>query len=279
EDNGVPFLALQFLHGETLQDRLNREHRLPAAEVVRIGREMAAALGAAHAIDLVHRDIKPANVWLEAGSGRVKVLDLGLARLADDATNLTRTGVVVGTPAFMAPEQARGQAVDGRADLFSLGVVLYVAATGVRPFNGPDTMAILTSLALDHPPSPHELQPDIPVELSDLIMRLLAKDPDQRLASAAELAQALAAVKTSAGVSNLWSEQDVVVRAPSPSRTGPSWRTIAIAAGLLVALVGGVILLAIILMQTDKGTLIVEVDGDADVRFKNGELHIYDEKG
>src|SRR5262249_51074143 len=107
----------------------------------------------------------------------------------------------------------------------------------------------------------------------------LAKDPDQRLASAAELAQALAAVKTSAGVSNLWTEQDVVVRAPSPSRTGPSRRTIAIAASVLLALVGGIILLAIILMETDKGTLIVEVDGDADVRFKNGELHIYDEKG
>jgi serine/threonine protein kinase len=137
EERGVPFFAMEQLEGESLHDRLRREAPLPAAEVLRIAREAAEGLAAAHARGLIHRDVKPANLWLEiqpgepgasasgGHGGRVKVLDFGLARsAAGDEPHLTQTGVVVGTPAYMAPEQARGEVPDQRSDLFSLGCVL-----------------------------------------------------------------------------------------------------------------------------------------------------------
>ncbi len=115
EDRGVLFLAMPLLRGETLEDRLKREPKPPTAEVLRIGREMAEGLDAAHSHGLIHRDVKPSNVWLEAGRGRVKVLDFGLARVQDESENqLTQDGLVMGTPAFMAPEQAWGKPVDAR---------------------------------------------------------------------------------------------------------------------------------------------------------------------
>ena len=124
EDRGVPFVAMQFLEGEPLDERLKREGRLSVAEVVRIGRETAEGLAAAHDKGLIHRDIKPANIWLEGKKGRVKILDFGLARAAADDSHLTQTGAILGTPAYMAPEQAGGEKVDPRCDLFSLGCVL-----------------------------------------------------------------------------------------------------------------------------------------------------------
>ncbi|MDW8263686.1 MAG: serine/threonine-protein kinase, partial [Phycisphaerales bacterium] len=132
EADGRPFMAMQMLLGETLERRLERDGRLPVAEAARIGREVALGLAAAHAKGIIHRDIKPANIWLEAGTGRVKLLDFGLA-LPRDSVHLTRSGFVIGTPAFMSPEQARGEPLDARSDLFSLGVVLYLATTGERP--------------------------------------------------------------------------------------------------------------------------------------------------
>jgi serine/threonine protein kinase len=124
EANGVPFIALEFLEGAPLDKYLKNKGALPLALALRIAREMAEGLAAAHQQGLIHRDIKPGNVWLEAPKGRVKILDFGLARAAADDTHLTQSGAIVGTPAFMAPEQARGEKVDGRCDLFSLGVVL-----------------------------------------------------------------------------------------------------------------------------------------------------------
>ncbi len=124
EDRGVPYLAMQLLQGEALDERLKRDPVLPTAEVLRIGREIAEGLAAAHERGLIHRDIKPANIWLEGGRGKVKILDFGLARVVGDTSNLTHSGTIVGTPAYMAPEQARGGHVDARCDLFSLGAVL-----------------------------------------------------------------------------------------------------------------------------------------------------------
>jgi predicted Zn finger-like uncharacterized protein len=120
EDRGVPFLAMEFLKGEPLDSRLKREEKLPIPEVLRIGREVAEALAAAHATGLIHRDIKPGNIWLEAPRTRVKILDFGLARAAQQDAGLTQQGAIVGTPAYMAPEQARGEKIDARCDLFSL---------------------------------------------------------------------------------------------------------------------------------------------------------------
>ena len=178
EDRGIPFLAMEFLEGEPLDTRLNRDHKLSIRETVRIGRQIAEGLAAAHDKGLIHRDIKPANIWLDASAGaRVKILDFGLARTLADDVHLTHSGAIVGTPTYMAPEQARGDIVDHRCDLFSLGVVLYRMTTGRLPFRGDSTMAVLTSLAVDQPPAPGSMVGDLPAELSDLIMQLLSKDP------------------------------------------------------------------------------------------------------
>jgi hypothetical protein len=209
EARGVPFLAMELLEGETLEARLRREGRLPLAEVLRIGREAAEGLAAAHGRGLVHRDVKPANIWLETRAGepggssprcRVKLLDFGLARAASGSDHGTQPGVIVGTPSYMAPEQARGEAVDARSDLFSLGCVLYDMATGQPPFRGKDTLAVLSALATEEPPPPHELRPELPPALSDLVMRLLAKDPGGRPAGAEAVAQGLRGLQGGAGV-------------------------------------------------------------------------------
>ena len=185
EDRGVPYLAMQFLRGETLEDRLERAGgRLPLAEVLRIGREIAEGLAAAHARGLVHRDVKPANVWLEEGRGRVRIVDFGLARGSEPDAQFTQAGAVIGTPAYMAPEQASGEAVDARCDLFSLGAVLYRASTGESPFGGRDTLSVLHALATRTPTPPHRLVPSLPRMFSGLVMRLLAKDPADRPQSA-----------------------------------------------------------------------------------------------
>jgi serine/threonine protein kinase len=196
EDRGVPFLAMQLLHGETLEDRLKRVGGLlPLPEVLRIGREILEGLAAAHARGLVHRDIKPANVWLEQGRGRVRIVDFGLARGAEPDAQFTHAGTVIGTPAYMAPEQANGAVVDARCDLFSLGTVLYRAATGQAPFAGRDTLSVLSALATRTPVPPHRIVPSLPRLFSGLVMRLLAKDPADRPQSAREVVQAIEALE------------------------------------------------------------------------------------
>jgi serine/threonine protein kinase len=210
-DCGIPFLAMELLEGEALEDRLQREGRLPVPEVLRIGRQVAEGLAATHARGLVHRDVKPANIWLEeAGvppsggerrppeggtpTGRVKLFDFWLVRSLADQTHRTRKGAIVGTPAYMAPEQARGEGVDHRCDLFSLGCVLYRMATGELPFKGPDVLALIGALALETPPAPRERNHAIPAALSELILRMLAKKPEDRPATAQAVADALAAL-------------------------------------------------------------------------------------
>ncbi len=204
EDRGVPYLAMPFLKGESLEQRLQRERQLSVADSVCIGRQIAEGLAAAHKNELIHRDIKPGNIWLEAQDDPrqprdgVKILDFGLARAAaGDDVHLTKTGTILGTPAYMAPEQARGVKVDSRCDLFSLGAVLYRMLTGTLPFKGTDTMSQLMSLAEDTPRPVRELNAAVPPSLADLVMRLLAKDPMQRPASGRVVADALAALEES----------------------------------------------------------------------------------
>jgi formylglycine-generating enzyme required for sulfatase activity len=190
EDCGAPFIVMPFLKGEPLDGRLQRDGKLPVPEVLRIGREIAKGLAVAHAAGLIHRDIKPANVWLEAPEDRVKILDFGLARPAQDG-GLTQQGAIIGTPAYMAPEQSRGETVDARCDLWSLGVVLYRMCTGQLPFQGSDTISTLLAVVTHNPPPPAQLNAEVPPVLSDLVMRLLEKDPAQRIASAAEVVAVL----------------------------------------------------------------------------------------
>ena len=200
EADGTPYIAMPLLRGETLADRINRAGRLPLAEVLRIGRETAEGLSAAHEQRLIHRDIKPSNLWLEGKRGRVKILDFGLARAveAGEDAHLTGTGVTLGTPAYMAPEQARGENVDARCDLFSLGCVLYQMATGALPFQGNNVLTILHALANETPRAPRELNPELPAELGELITKLLAKDPRERLDSAQGAAEMLAVLERTA---------------------------------------------------------------------------------
>ncbi len=276
EDRGVPFLVMPLLQGESLDKRLRRERRLPLAEVLRIGREMAEGLAAAHERGLIHRDIKPANVWLETrpspltpnpspprgeGSplsplsprgrgvggegGRVKILDFGLARAAGGGPNLTQLGAIVGTPAFMAPEQRRSEAVDGRCDLFSLGCVLYRACTGRVPFQGSDTVSTLMAVATETPPAPRSLNAEVPPALQALILRLLAKEPGDRPADAREVIETLADL-----------ERDLAAAPPVAKPTRSSRRLLIGAALLLMGLLAAAVGLS---LRTGIGTLEVTV--------------------
>src|SRR5436190_10999147 len=142
EDRGIPFLAMQLLKGTSLEDLLKRSPTLKIKQVLRIGMQIAEGLAAAHQRGMIHRDIKPGNIWIEpTGGGRVKILDFGLARISEGEVGITQSGTVLGTPAYMSPEQARGEKVDPRCDLYSLGCVLYRMATGELPLKGKDTMS------------------------------------------------------------------------------------------------------------------------------------------
>src|SRR5262249_37247203 len=179
----LPYLVMEFIPGETLQQRLNRTGPLDVTDVLRIGRQIAEGLAAAHANDLIHRDVKPGNVLLEGGQHRVKITDFGLARAADDAS-ISQSGIIAGTPMFMAPGQARGERVDHRADVFSLGSVLYQMATGRPPFRANATLAVLKRVAEDTPRPIREIIPETPSWLCAIIARLHAKNPDDRFQSA-----------------------------------------------------------------------------------------------
>jgi serine/threonine protein kinase len=176
-------------------------------------------LAAAHARNLIHRDIKPSNIWLEAGRDRVKILDFGLARARGADARVTQTGAVMGTPAYMSPEQARGQPVGPRSDLFSLGCVLYRLCTGAAPFGREDTLATLSALALEEPPSVKELNRDVPPGLSKLIDRLLEKDPPDRPASAGEVVDALRQIEQS-----LLDAMTIVPSSAVPSPAPVRWK-------------------------------------------------------
>src|ERR1043165_6310257 len=191
EEQPLPYLVMEFIPGETLQQRLDRTGPLDPAETVRLGRQIAEGLAAAHATGLIHRDIKPGNVLIENGPyERVKITDFGLARAADDAS-VTQSGVLAGTPMYMAPEQARGESLDHRADLFSLGSVLYVMVTGRPPFRAPSTYAVLKRVADDHPRPIKEVIPEVPTWLCDIISTLHAKNADDRFQNAREVADML----------------------------------------------------------------------------------------
>lgn len=186
---GLPFLVMHYVRGLSLQQRLDRGGQLRLAEILRIGAQVASGLAAAHAHGLVHRDVKPANILLDTEE-RVKLTDFGLARAADDPS-VSQSGMLVGTPQYMAPEQARGEAVDHRADLFSLGSVLYSLCTHRAPFRASTTLAILRRVVEDEPEPIATCNPETPPWLTQLISRLMAKDPAARMESAAEVAELL----------------------------------------------------------------------------------------
>ena len=190
DEHEWPYLVMECIEGQSLEEKIERSGTLKLAEVLRIGTQMAEGLAAAHKQGLVHRDVKPANILLENGVERVKITDFGLARAADDVT-ITRPGEISGTPQYMSPEQASGQRVDQRTDLFSLGCVLYAMCAGQPPFRADSIAAIVKKICTDSPQPLREIDQQVPDWLAAVIDRLLAKDPNERIQSADEVAKLL----------------------------------------------------------------------------------------
>ena len=212
EQEGASYLVMEYVEGQTLAARL-REGPLPLDQLLRRATETSQALAAAHERGIIHRDLKPANLMLtQAG---VKVLDFGLAKFTgSEASAMIATGAhtLLGTPAYMSPEQTRGEELDPRSDLFSLGCVLYEAATGVRPFRGSSLPEILREVVSGHPPQPSSLRPELPAGWDSILMRTLAKDRDRRYQSAADLFGALEELRGSVPLAGPRTEQ----REPDP---------------------------------------------------------------
>ncbi len=205
EHEGLPFLVMEFVSGRTLADAAKQGERFTLDRICELGQQLAEALGHAHRAGVVHRDIKPANILLTSrevyGIERPKITDFGVAKLA--AGHTTMTGQILGTPAFMPPEQFTGSPIDGRADLFSLGVVLYLLATGEQPFPGEGITAVSYKVVHTDPVPPRKLNPSIPAKFEAIVMKCLAKSPDERYQSGEELAHDLAAFRTTGAASAL----------------------------------------------------------------------------
>ncbi|MEM8710588.1 MAG: protein kinase, partial [Planctomycetota bacterium] len=192
EHEGLPFIVMQYASGGSLDQRIQRDGPLDACETLRVGIQIARGLAEAHSQGIVHRDVKPANVMLEGGVERVMVTDFGLARVADEAA-MTRSGVVAGTPQYMSPEQARGEPVDPRSDLFSLGSVLYTACTGRSPFRAESVFGVIKRVCDEEPRPIRELRPEVAPWLEDFVAKLMEKRLDDRFGSATEVADLLSA--------------------------------------------------------------------------------------
>ncbi len=263
EDRGVLFLAMQLLQGEPLEQRLQREGKLPSEQVIRIAREIATGLAAAHERGLVHRDINPDTIWLEADRGRVKILDFGLARALDQDSHQSHSGTIPGMAHYMAPEQAEGDEVGPSADLFSLGSVMYHMATGLRPFAGSTNLEVLRALAVTTPAHPCQVNAALPRPLGELIVALLARRPADRPGSARLVVEELRGIEAADDAANTLElarrSSGRGFRQPAPSGAGSPGAAIAqptarhgarLAAGILfVALAAGAVLL-LPLLQT-----------------------------
>ena len=222
---GLPFIVAELLDGEDLGQRLAKVKKLDLPTTVPIVRQLCAGLSAAHAQGVVHRDLKPDNVFLVGGDAlTVKLLDFGIARVNDTgAANRTRTGVIMGTPAYMAPEQAKGSKVDARADIYSVGAILYRCLTGHEPFEAEDPAATLTAVLTKEPKRPRSIAPEIPEAVELVIERAMARNVDQRFQTLAELDAALAHVHDdddeSSAVVSVPRQAASVSAGPAPAET------------------------------------------------------------
>ena len=278
--NGLPYLVMPYVRGPSLQKRLDDDGPLSVVEMLRIARQAAAGLAAAHAQGLVHRDVKPANILLADGIERVKLTDFGLARAADDAS-LTKTGVIAGTPQYMSPEQARGDGIDATSDLFSLGSVMYTMCTGRPPFRAETSYGILRRITDTEPRPIREVNPEIPEWLCGIIAKLMAKSPDDRFESASEVAElledCLAHVQQPATVPLPPSCLSLVERSkndqpagtkPSFSRKPPANVMWLIAGAAFTLIFAGIL----IVLELNKGTLTIESEADdVPIRIMQGD--------
>ncbi|MCA9048083.1 MAG: protein kinase [Planctomycetaceae bacterium] len=233
EEQPTPFLVMEYIQGKTLQQRFDDEGPFEPSDVMRLGCQIARGLAAAHAKGIVHRDVKPANILLEDGPVmNVKITDFGLARTTDDAS-VTHSGLVAGTPMFMAPEQAAGSDVDHRADLFSFGSVLYTMCSGRPPFRASSAFAVLKRVVEDTPRPIRQVIPEVPAGLSAVIQRLHEKQPAKRFQSANDVIKALEVCLADPG----WIGQLAVRRPKINTILSPVRRTIAVAVGVITFVV------------------------------------------
>jgi len=213
EDNGVLYLAMEFLEGKSLQDIVEEEGVLAPERIIPIYEQVCAALDEAHSHKIIHRDVKPANIMI-LHSGLVKVTDFGIAKIL--STGMTQAGQILGTPNYMSPEQVRGRQIDGRSDLFSLGVILYELVTGEKPFAGQNITTVIYRIVNENPIPPRELDATIHPGLSYVIQKALAKNPDERYQTCRELAEDLKNYKKLGGA--VAPGETVIVRAPPIGR-------------------------------------------------------------
>ena len=191
--DGTYYIVMEYVQGETLKDHVRREGRYSPGEAVRIALELLGAVQVAHAAHIVHRDIKSQNILIDP-SGAVKVTDFGIAK-ADDS-QMTEAGSILGTAQYLAPEQAKGEPVDERSDLYSVGVVFYEMLTGALPFRGDSAVTVALKHVSEQPPEPAEIVPGLPYSLNQIVLKALAKDPDQRYRTAAEFSADLVAARS-----------------------------------------------------------------------------------
>lgn len=290
EEDGLPFLVMPVVEGRSLEERVRQTGPLEVIEVVRIAAQVAEGLAAAHAQGLVHRDIKPGNVLLENGVERVQLTDFGLARAADDAS-MTRSGVIAGTPQYMSPEQAHGDAIDHRSDLFSLGGLIYFMCTGRSPFRAETTMGVLNRIANDEPRRLRDINPDVPMWLEDFVLTLLNKSADDRPQSAQEVAEQLQQRLVRMQVPDSISTDETVELLPATSSSANAasagTTTRQTAAGLndrdrngaggriakwIAAAAFFAVLMAVIVLETGKGTIRIRTnaEGEVPVRILKG---------
>jgi len=240
QDETRPYMALEWLHGGTLEERL-AHGPLPPAETHRIAGGMAAGLAHLHARGLVHRDLKPANVLFDE-EGRPKLADFGLARQVAGAGTLTEAGTVLGTAAYISPEQAAGEPAGAASDVYSFGEILFRMLTGVLPFTADEALALVAMHRNTPPPAVETLQPDAPPELAALTAATLRKDPTQRPADGAALLAALGAASTTVAMSGDTAATQVLAPPPATRPPGRLRRRSAIAAALLVLAAAGAVL-------------------------------------
>nr|HMN29901.1 serine/threonine-protein kinase [Caldilineaceae bacterium] len=196
-ENERYYMVMDYVEGGSLAEYIKERQRLPVEEALPIGGQVANALAYAHTCGIIHRDIKPSNIlFVDDTQHRVVLADFGLARLCEEgAAHLTMTGAMVGTPTYMSPEAVRGEVCDGRADIFSLGVVLYELVTGKTPYVANTPYSMMMKMTNEPLPSPRTLNPALPLPVEELLLKALAKSPEERFSSADELAQAIGAVQ------------------------------------------------------------------------------------
>jgi len=197
EDHGTAYIAMELLRGRHLVDHTSEPKLLPVAQALELAARIADALHYAHQRQVIHRDIKPANVMYDAPSGQLKITDFGIARLTDSGR--TRTGIVLGTPSFMSPEQLQGRTLTGQSDVFSLGVTLYQLLTARLPFRADSMPALMMKIAMEPHARVRAMRPDLPEGIDQLMDRALAKDLSERFYDGAEFSAALRALAMRAG--------------------------------------------------------------------------------